>query len=105
MQGQATYFNRIAHAAPEEIPYAKKRYLDETKRLYGVVETRLANRKYLAGPGEGTYSIADIKAAPWIHTHMYAGIESLDEWPNIKAWLQRIEPRPAVKAVSDTKPE
>jgi glutathione S-transferase len=40
-------------------------YLDETKRLYGVVEIRLENRKYLAGSGEGKYSIADIKAVPW----------------------------------------
>jgi glutathione S-transferase len=40
-------------------------YLDEIKRLYNVVEIRLTNRKYLAGAGEGTYSIADIKAAPW----------------------------------------
>jgi glutathione S-transferase len=40
-------------------------YQDETKRLYGVVEIRLSNRKYLAGPGEGKYSIADIKAVPW----------------------------------------
>jgi glutathione S-transferase len=40
-------------------------FLDETKRLYGVYEIRLANRKYLAGPGEGTFSLADIKAVPW----------------------------------------
>jgi len=59
------FFADFLHSAPEEIPYTKKRYLDETKRLYGVVEIRLENRKYLAGSGEGKYSIADIKAVPW----------------------------------------
>lgn len=40
-------------------------YTDETKRLYGVIEIRLKDREYLAGPGKGTFSIADIKAHPW----------------------------------------
>jgi glutathione S-transferase len=74
------HFNR---SAPEDIPYAKKRtwpntvvsdlitdkfmigYLDETKRLYGVLEIRLANRDWLVGPGRGKFTIADIKAFPW----------------------------------------
>jgi len=98
MQGQGIYFY---NSAPEDVPYAKKRYHDETKRLYGVLEIRLANRKYLAGPGEGTYSIADIKAVPWIRIHALCGVESLDEWPHVKAWLERIEARPAVKAGLD----
>lgn len=102
MQGQANHFGRYA---PEDIPYAKKRYIDETKRLYGVIEIRLANRKYLAGPGEGVYSIADIKAVPWVRIHAYAGIESLDQWPNVKAWIERVEARPAVKAGLDPKIE
>lgn len=65
MQGQANHF--VKHA-PEDIPYAKKRYLDETRRLYGVLEIRLSEdggRDYLAGQGKGKYSLADIKAAPW----------------------------------------
>jgi len=102
MQGQAGHFNR----APEDILYAKKRYIDETKRLYGVLEIRLANRKYLAGPGEGTYSVADIKTAPWIRIHTFSGVvETLDEWPNVKAWLARVEERPAVQAGLDPKTE
>lgn len=39
--------------------------MDEAKRLFGVLEIRLASRKYLAGAGEGKFSIAEIKAVPW----------------------------------------
>ena len=101
MQGQSNHFRR---AAPEDIPYAKKReccshsftgrstpdlpgrigYLDETKRLYGVLEIRLQDRDYLAGPGRGKYSLADVNVIPWVRIHAYAGIESLDEWPRVK---------------------
>ncbi|KAH7922043.1 glutathione S-transferase [Leucogyrophana mollusca] len=95
MQGQSNHFRR---AAPEDIPYAKKRYLDETKRLYNVMEIRLADRDYLAGPGRGTYSIADINVFPWVRGHTFAGIETLDEWPNFKAWFDRIEARQGVQA-------
>jgi len=95
MQGQANHFNR---SAPEDIPYAKKRYIDETKRLYGVLEIRLANRDWLAGPGKGTYSIADMNAIPWVRIHQYAGIETIDEFPNVKAWIARGLERPAFQA-------
>lgn len=40
-------------------------YLEETKRLYGVLEIRLKEREWLAGPGKGTYSLADINVYPW----------------------------------------
>lgn len=59
-------------------------YLEETKRLYGVLEIRLQDRDYLVGPGRGTYSIADINVIAWIRFHKIAGIESLDEWPRLK---------------------
>ncbi|KAF9462577.1 glutathione S-transferase [Collybia nuda] len=95
MQGQSTHFH---HAAPEVIPYARKRYFDETKRLYGVLDIRLANRDYLAGEGRGKYSLADIKAFPWVKIHTYAGIEALDEWPSVKAWLERCVARDGVQA-------
>ncbi|KAL0949761.1 hypothetical protein HGRIS_009800 [Hohenbuehelia grisea] len=62
MQGQANHFGRFA---PEKVPYAIKRYLDETKRLYGVLEIRLKDRDWLAGPGKGKYSLADINVIPW----------------------------------------
>jgi glutathione S-transferase len=95
MQGQCAHFHVFAS---EDVPYAKKRYLDETKRLYGVLEIRLTDRDYLAGPGRGTYSIADINVLPWIRIHAKSGIESIDEFPNLKAWLARGLERPAVKA-------
>jgi glutathione S-transferase len=94
MQGQANHFSKYA---PEKIPYAIKRYTDETKRLYGVLQIRLGdqNREWLAGPGKGKYSIADVNAWPWVRIHAYSGIESLDEWPAVKAWVERIAARPS----------
>ncbi|TFK40619.1 glutathione S-transferase [Crucibulum laeve] len=95
MQGQANHFQRFA---PVDIPYAKKRYLEETERLYGVLQMRLETREYLAGPDKGTYSIADINAYPWIAGHGFCGIENLDSWPALKAWFDRISERPQVQA-------
>ncbi|KAI0373748.1 glutathione S-transferase C-terminal-like protein [Pilatotrama ljubarskyi] len=95
MQGQANHFVRFA---PEDIPYAKKRYLDETKRLYGVLNMRLSGRDWLAGLERGAYSIADMNAFPWVSGHGFCGIETLDEWPHVKAWIERTAERPAVQA-------
>ncbi|KAI0693445.1 glutathione S-transferase C-terminal-like protein [Cerioporus squamosus] len=81
MQGQANHFLKFA---PEDIPYAKKRYLDETKRLYGVLNIRLDGREWLAGSGRGTYSVADINAYPWVSGHAFSGIETMHEWPHVK---------------------
>ncbi|KAJ7179187.1 glutathione S-transferase-like protein [Mycena filopes] len=95
MQGQSHHFNRYA---PEDIPYAKKRYVDETKRLYGVLEIRLAHRDWLAGPGRGKLSVADFNVFPWVRRHQFAAVETLDEFPNLKAWVERLEARPGVQA-------
>jgi len=94
MQGQSHHFQRVA---PDNT-YGKKRYYEETKRLYGVLEIRLSDRDYLVGPGRGIYTIADLNVFPWIRRHPVAGIETLDEWPNLKAWFARILERPAVQA-------
>ncbi|CCM03410.1 uncharacterized protein FIBRA_05541 [Fibroporia radiculosa] len=96
MQGQSNHFNRYAK---EDIPYAKKRYIDETKRLYGVLEIRLSQgRDWLVGPGRGTYSIADMNVLPWINIHKHSMVESLDEFPLLKDWLKRATERPGTKA-------
>ncbi|KZS91877.1 glutathione S-transferase [Sistotremastrum niveocremeum HHB9708] len=93
MQGQANHFNLYA---PEDLPYAKKRYLNETKRLYSVLALRLKDRDYLAGAGRGKYALADIKTWSWVRFSDRLGID-LSEWPDVKAWYDRINERPAVK--------
>lgn len=57
MQGQANHFFRLAK---ERIPYPTQRYVGETERLFGILDSHLADRDYLVGPGKGKYSIADI---------------------------------------------
>lgn len=59
-------------------------YTDETKRLYGVLEIRLQDRDWLAGPGRGKYSLADMNAVPWVRRHAYAKVETLDEFPRVQ---------------------
>lgn len=89
MLGQATHF--LLYAA-EPVPYAVQRYSAEAARLYGVLEKRLLGRNWLAAD---TYTIADIGTFPWICRHKRQGIE-IDDYPNVKSWLQRISNRPAV---------
>ena len=89
MLGQTHHFLR---AAPEEVPYAIKRYKDETRRLYGVLDKRLAEAEHLAGE----YSIADIASYPWVARHEWHQIE-LGDFPNVKRWYDAIGARPAVQ--------
>ena len=90
MQGQANVFFRYA---PEKIEYAIQRYQNETKRLYTVLDTRLAANEYLAGK---EYTIADIATFPWVSLHAWAGVE-VDDLPNVRRWLDQIRERPAVQ--------
>jgi GST-like protein len=90
MFGQTHHFNR---SAPEDVPYAKKRYMDETRRLYGVMDRRLAEAEYLGGHD---YSIADIATFPWTVRFEWQGID-LADFPNVKRWFTAIAERPAVK--------
>lgn len=89
MAGQAHHFRQYA---PEPIPYAIDRYTKEVNRLYGVMDRRLAGRAYLAGD----YSIADMAAYPWVIPFERQG-QNLDDFPNLKAWFERIGARPAVQ--------
>lgn len=87
MQGQANVFHRYF---PVKIPAAIERYQNETRRLYGVLDTHLADNEYLAGD----YSIADIANWSWARIHNWAGV-SIDDLPNLQRWLDQIEARPA----------
>ena len=88
MQGQANVFFRYF---PEKIQPAIDRYQNETRRLYGVMDTRLAGNEWLAGK----YSIADIACYPWIAQHEWSGIE-LTPFANLQRWFGAMGQRPAV---------
>ncbi|MFN3984898.1 MAG: glutathione S-transferase family protein [Rhodocyclaceae bacterium] len=90
MLGQAHHFLRFA---PEVIPYAIERYSKEAARIYGVLDTRLAGRAWLAGD---EYSIADIATYPWIARHDWQGMD-LKRFPAVRDWYERIGARPAVQ--------
>ena len=89
MFGQAHHFRR---AAKEQVPYGIKRYTDETRRLWGVLDRRLGEVRYIAGE----YSIADIAIYPWTARYEWQGV-TLEEFPNAKLWFEAISARPAVK--------
>jgi GST-like protein len=87
MLGQNHHFTRYA---PERIPYAIDRYVNETNRLYGVLNKRLADREFIAG----AYSIADMACYPWIVPYELQG-QRLEDFPHIKRWFDAIKARPA----------
>jgi GST-like protein len=77
--------------APERIPYATERYVKETSRLYAVLDRRLADREFVAGP----YSIADMACYPWIVPYKRQGLK-LEDYPNLARWFHVMAARPAV---------
>jgi GSH-dependent disulfide-bond oxidoreductase len=87
MLGQNHHFSRYA---PEKIPYAVDRYVNETNRLYGVLNRRLADRPFVAG----AYSIADMACYPWIVPYERQG-QKLEDFPHLKRWFETIKARPA----------
>ena len=89
MLGQANHFRLYAK---EKISYGIERYTTESSRLYGVLDRRLADREYVCGD----YSIADIASFPWARTWKNQG-QDISSLPNVAAWLERMEARPAVK--------
>ena len=89
MAGQANHFRRYA---AEKIAYAIDRYTNEVNRLFGVMNTRLAAREFLAG----RYSIADMASVGWVRLAERMGQE-LAQFPHLKRWFETIRARPAVK--------
>jgi GST-like protein len=90
MLGQAHHFRIYA---PETIDYAVKRYTNEAKRLYGVMDKRLQSSPFIGGK---TYSVADIAIFPWLRSWQNQGIDWAD-YPALKTWFDRIAARPAVQ--------
>jgi len=90
MHGQAHHFIRYA---PEGQTYPVSRYRNEAVRLLNVLERRLETEAFLAG---AAYSIADIATWPWVRA--IRAIElSLDDYPAIKRWFEKIDERPGVR--------
>jgi GST-like protein len=90
--GQAVHF---LHYAPEDLPYAKNRYVKEVERHYRVLDDRLAQSKFLAG---NDYSIADMALFGWAASAGYIfGDKGLDDHPNVKRFLDEVTARPAVE--------
>jgi len=90
MLGQAHHFLGYA---PEKIPYAMNRYSKEANRLYGVMDRRLAESKFIAC---GEYTIADIAIMPWLRFPERQGVDIAD-YPHVKKWFDGIAARPAVQ--------
>lgn len=96
MQGQANHFVRYA---PEKIQYGMDRYVNETRRLYGVLDKHLQSSKsgFLVGDH---ISIADITTIGWVVWAAWAGVD-IDEFPTLKKWEEMMSERPGVKKGCD----
>ena len=94
MLGQAHHFLQFKKGTSD---YAEKRYGDEAKRLWGVLDKRLEARDFVSG----SYSIADIAIWPWMSRYDWQGIDP-NNFPNVKDWYERIAARPAVVRGYDT---
>jgi GST-like protein len=90
MLGQAHHFRIYA---PEKIDYAIDRYTNEARRLYSVINKRLAHSTYLGGPD---YSIADVAVFPWLRSWKNQGVE-MGDYPHLRGWFDEIAKRPAVQ--------
>ena len=77
MMGQLSFF---INYATETVPYAQRRYYDETRRLFGVLEKRLEGREYLVGDN---YTLADIAVVCWVVFAAFLGID-IDDFPGVK---------------------
>jgi GSH-dependent disulfide-bond oxidoreductase len=89
MLGQAHHFRIYA---PEKVPYAIDRYTNEARRLYGVMNRRLAKSRYI---GCAEYGIADMAIFPWLRSWKNQGIE-WNDYPHLKGWFDEVAARPAV---------
>src|SRR4051812_19964362 len=89
--GQANYFVRYI---TEKVPLAIKRFTNEIKRLYSILDKSLEGKEYLV---ENRYTLADVMCYPWVRAHFISGVESIDEFTNLTAWIARIDARSATQ--------
>ncbi len=89
MCGQAHHFRQYVSTP---VPYAAERYTNEVNRLYGVLDSRLADREFIAGE----YSIADMACWPWIKPYKGQG-QNLDDFTHLKRWFLEMNKRPGVR--------
>lgn len=95
MGGVGPTFGQVHHflrAAKQMVPYGIERYVAETRRLYGVLDARLAQHEYLADE----YTIADIATYPWVARYEWHKTQ-LEDYPNVRRWFDAISARPAVQ--------
>ena len=95
MGGPGPFLGQVHHFVkfnPGVSAYAEQRYLSEGKRLYGVLDKRLAEHEFVAGD----YTIADMAIFPWFARFDYQTID-MNEYPNVKRWFVTLAERPAVK--------
>jgi GST-like protein len=90
MLGQNHHFRLYA---PEKLEYAINRYTNEAKRIYGVIDRRLATSKFLGG---SQYSIADMATFPWLRNWQNQGVD-MNDYPHLKKWFDALAARPAVQ--------
>jgi GST-like protein len=95
MSGQVNWFVRVSKVPdrdPRDSEYAIKRYTREVRRLYSVLERELQGKDYIGGE----YSIADMACWPWVDKY-HGNVGSIADFPNIRAWRDRVAGRPAVQ--------
>ncbi|MCC5652587.1 glutathione S-transferase N-terminal domain-containing protein [Nostoc sp. XA013] len=95
MGGVGPMFGQLKHFkcfAPEKLPYAIERYEKETLRIYGVLDKQLQDNEFICG----NYSIADVATYPWVAIYEFLGL-TLDNYPNLKRWVEIVQQRPAVQ--------
>lgn len=96
MSGQAYHFAKVA---PTPVPYAIERYQDEVRRLWSVLDRRLADREFIAG----NYSVADMACFPWMRTPELIELD-VSEFTHVNRWRDTVGARPGVQRGLAVKP-
>ncbi|KAJ3577962.1 hypothetical protein NPX13_g2605 [Xylaria arbuscula] len=92
MQGQANHFFSAAPKT-DDYGYSLGRYVNESRRLYRVLDTQLSNNPhgYIVGD---RVTVADIAVWPWAQAWKSSGLKTMDEFPNVQKWMTKLLARP-----------